>query len=71
MFFRKNMAEAFECHKPGMRVQIILLKKLCSGKHFIDIINKNIVGVLKWHLICSFLYQSLPNKLDSLEKIQI
>lgn len=47
------MVEAFEYQKAGMRMQIILLKKLYFGKHFIDIINENIVEVLKWYLICS------------------
>lgn len=42
-------------------------KKDVFGKHFIDLKNENIVGPLKWlHLF----YQHLPNKLDSLEKIQ-
>lgn len=61
------MVETFEYHKARTRMQIILPKKLYFGKHFIDIINKNIFGSLKWHLICS-LSQSLPNKLDSLGK---
>lgn len=47
------MVEAFEYQKAGMRMQVILLKKLYFGKHFIDIINENIVRALKWHLICS------------------
>lgn len=56
--------------KAGKRMQIILLKKPYFGKHFLDIINENIIGALKWYLICSSLYQNLPKKLDSLEKIQ-
>lgn len=64
------MVEAFENQKAGMRMQIILLKKLYFGKHFIDIIKQNIVEALKWHLISS-LYQSLPTKSDSLERIQM
>lgn len=61
--------QAFEYQKAERRMQIILLQKLYFGKHFIDTQNENIVGALKWHFICS-LSLSLPNKLDSLEKIQ-
>lgn len=39
--------EAIEYKKAGMRMQIILLKKMYFGKHFIDIKNENIVGSLK------------------------
>lgn len=68
---RNFNVEAFEYHKAGITVQVNLLKKLYLGRHFIDTINRNRVGVLQWHLTCSFLYQSLPNKLDYLEKIQV
>lgn len=34
--------------KAGKRMQIILLKKPYFGKHFLDIINENIIGALKW-----------------------
>lgn len=47
--------EAFEYQKAGMRMQIILLKKMYFGKHFIDIKNENSwIFKMTFHVLSAF-----------------